>query len=367
MKNLKLNLESINKSLKNGYIVVKKNTARVVIGAVALVQTLSFTGCSNKNANTNNVTPTTTITQVDNNIKATPTVAPTSTPTPAPTEAPKAEVKNDVTSTPEPTKEVEDINVFEEALNNVKEFANEQNTSYEEYVIAYDNFIDKYINATNEEGKLIFDKQMIDAVMFYMNDGTLTDETLSQIIADNLLTNSYRTLRDDFGRFLNVYVNHKVNELLGKNTDGLSINLSDAIAKESDKKEALKYVEDLVYTIANADEKTAAKAYEQFFMTVYAKDDDLENEYVTDKFNKTGYNTVTSTQDYSVKIVYIPTLNAVVNNRENKGEKINHEITYNNTKTDITTFLGKHVANLVNPEYKEEDCPIIAEGRQYTR
>ena len=328
MKNLKLYLENIKKYLKRGTAIT-----------LLTVQTITMAACSNKKADTT-VTP---VTQASNDVKVNPTSAPT------PTEAPKEEVKSvEKTEEVKPT-EVEN-NEFKDILEEIKEERNAQFVSFEDYEKAYVEFYSKY--------KDILNINSIDAIVYYMNYGSLKDETKEEVVG-KYITNNSNDIINDMAIALNDMVNYDLNVYMPyalgmeNTTEQSTIKLSDAISNPG-QKATMQYIESLVEIIAKGSKEEALEAYKQLHSMAVYQDADLENELTTEKYDSIGFNEMTPGQQYLIKVSECVKASVIagirgINEKTYFYDEKSNSVITSTIQDDIT----KLSANASNPVYGE--------------
>ena len=351
MKNLKLNVETIKRLLKRGVAITALSAQLVTMG-----------GCSCSNKGLTNDPVTTTVST------PTPTTKPTATPTaaPTPTEAPITTEINRNAENEEVTKLNEEIieNVdaeefkseYEELLAQIQAERNAQFVSFEDYEKAYVNFYSNY--------KDILSINSIDAFVYYMNAGSMTDETLAKI-AGNYVTNDGNALINNTAIALEDAVNYNINAYLPAvlNLEGAEvktpIKLSYAVSNP-EQRATIEYLESLVRITATGTEEEALNALKQFHSIVIYKDADLENEPSTEKYDAIKYDELNPEGQF-MTIEFLGVQEAVLAGlRGITFDTYKHDdVTGKDIKSDAVTDLSDFAAKASNPVYERECIELI--------
>ena len=373
MKNPKIYFNSLSTKGKLGLVTVGVTG---VITAIAI----GFGGCSNKKSNSNNdVTPTQTVTQANNEVKATPTVAPTSTPTP--TQAPKAEVKNEVTPTVEPTIVPEETiekteeEILAEIEAEIEAERNAQFVSYDEYRKTYLYFFDKYKNLFNNP-------KSSDAIVYYANYGLLTDETKEEVVGKFVVNDSKEVNNDLVGAFNDV-INYNVNVYIGKISNSSiekePFKLSDATSKV-EHKQTFEYLESLMDTMTTGSQEDAINAYYELYNQLIYGDADVKNEIedATEKYDRIGYNGLTAGEKQLAIMNYGKVAPEIMNARILAGQitftKEEEEKDWQTTwyydpvsntaiRSTIKDDFNTAIENTINTLYKGDGCVELVKKR----
>ncbi len=345
MKNI--NIEGLKRTLKKGIVLV---------GMVSLLS-----GCGSKEETKNMPVPTQTVT-ITNDVKEPETIVVDVEKVDTKQEV-KKEVGNksfkaalkDKLTTPIKdqvnTKEVLATIPATETKNEVSANSGEDNLDIESiresYKLSTADYEKAYANFYNTYGK---DEQLlninsVDAIVYYMNAGSLTEQANYEI-AGKYIVNDSQAIIDDMSIAREDIINYNINALMAGEV--APVYISEAVAKE-DQKATVKYIESLIEKIANGkDKEEKLNALKEFHSIIMYGDADLANETNTEKYDGVKYNELTAQQQFAISTIYIPEVNVLAG-----VQGIDFTTYFNDVKSNAIKDMSDYIDTLPNPLSKE--------------